>query len=67
LRSEFIASQFEGVGLNIRRDFWIGSKGNCNTFLGEYNAIHRVSSVLSHSMLAVAERDRVPRWHPQEI
>lgn len=64
---EFLASQFEGVGLNIRRDFWIGFEGNYNNFLGEYNAIHRVPSVLSHSMLAVAERDRVPRWHPQEI
>lgn len=67
MRSEFLASQFEGVGLNIRRAFWFGSEGNCNTFHREYNAIHRVSSVISHSMVAVAERDRVPRWHPQEI
>lgn len=34
LRSEFRASQFEGVGLNIRREFWIGSEGNCNVFVG---------------------------------
>jgi len=34
LRSEFLALQFEVVGLNIRSDFWFGSEGNCNNFLG---------------------------------
>lgn len=67
MRSEFLASQFEGDGLNIRRDFWIGAEGNCKTFLRECNAIHRVSSVLSHRMVAVTELDRVPGWHPPEI
>ena len=67
MRSEFLASQFEGVGLTIRLEFWFGSEGNCNTFLREYNAIHHVPSMLSQSMVAVEERDHLPRWHPQEI
>lgn len=67
MRSEFLASQFEGNVLNIRLDFWIGAEGNCKTFLREYNAMHRVSSVLSHRMVAAAELDRVPGLHPPEI
>ena len=47
--SKFYASQFEGTGLHIRRDFWFGSDGNCNTFLREYNAMLRLSSVLSQN------------------
>jgi hypothetical protein len=54
LPAAFVRRSLREYGVNVRRDFWIGSERNCKTFLREYNEIRSVSSVLSHSMVAVA-------------